>query len=83
MVPQNEPLAKRLARIYFEEGLAEALSEADQKTKGRGINYLFRGLCFGLEKFKQFNKLIWPYTDNQDLKNLIEYSQTRLTNFLA
>lgn len=77
MVPQNEPLPKRLVRIYFENGLSDALSEAEQHTKGRNINYLFRGLCFGLTKFKQLNKLIWPYTDSQDLKNLIEYSQTR------
>lgn len=77
MTPQNEPLAKRLARICFEEGPIEALSEAEAKTRGQNINHVFRGLNYFLAKVKQFNHLLWPYTDNHDLKNLSEFSQTR------
>lgn len=77
MTPQNEPLPKRLARICFENGPVEALNEAEQKTKGHNINYIFRGLNFGLEKLKQINHFLWPYLDTEDLKNLSEYSQTR------
>lgn len=77
ITPRNEPLAKRLARICFEEGPIDALREAEEKTHGQKINYLFRGLSFILTKAKQFNQLIWPYTDNQNINILTEYSQTR------
>lgn len=77
ITPQNEPLPKRLARILFEEGPINALQEAEQKTHGQKINYLFKGLCYGLNKVKQFNHMIWPYTDNQNIDILSEYSQTR------
>lgn len=77
MTPINEPLAKRLTRICFEEGPIDALREAEEKTHGQKINYLLRGLCFALTKVKQFNQLIWPYTDNQNVDILNEYSQTR------
>lgn len=77
ITPQNEPLAKRLARIFFEEGPIDALREAEQKTQGQKINYVLRGLLIALTKFKQFNRLIWPYTDNQNLDILSVYSQTR------
>lgn len=77
ITPRNEPLAKRLARIFFEEGPIDALREAEQKTQGQKINYLLRGLLIGFTKVKQFNSLLWPYTDNQDLDILSEYSQTR------
>lgn len=77
MTPRNEPLPKRLARICFEEGPVQALNEADQKTKGQNINFIFRGLCYCLAKAKQFNHFLWPYMDSQDLKNLNDYSQTR------
>lgn len=77
MTPQNEPLVKRLVRVCFEEGPIDALSEAEEKTRGQNINYIFRSLCYSLSKIKQFNHFLWPYTDNQDLKNLSKYSQTR------
>lgn len=77
ITPQNEPLAKRLARILFEEGPIEALREAEQKTQDQKINYVFRGLSFALTKLKQFNHMIWPYADNQNINVLNEYSQTR------
>lgn len=77
MTPRNEALPKRLARICFEEGPVEALNEAEQKTKGQNINYIFRGLCYGLAKVKQFNHFLWPYADSQEVKNLNEFSQTR------
>lgn len=77
ITPQNEPLPKRLARILFEEGPISALHEAEQKTHGQKINYLFKGLCYSLNKVKQFNHMIWPYTDNQNMDILSEYSQTR------
>lgn len=77
IAPQNEPLAKRLARICFEEGPINALHEAEEKTHGQKINYLFRGLCFVMTKAKQFNQLIWPYANNQNMNILTEYSQTR------
>lgn len=77
ITPQNEPLAKRLARIFLEEGPIDALREAEHKTQGQKINYLFRGLLIALNKAKQFNGLIWPYADNQDLDILSVYSQTR------
>lgn len=77
ITPQNEPLAKRLARIFLEEGPIDALREAEQKTQGQKINYVFRGLCFALTKLKEFNHMIWPYSDNQNIDILNEYSQTR------
>lgn len=77
IAPQNEPLAKRLARICFEEGPLNALREAKEKTHGQKINYLFHGLSFVMTKAKQFNQLIWPYADNQNINILTEYSQTR------
>lgn len=77
ITPQNEPLAKRLARIFFEEGPIDALREAEQKTQGQKINYIFRGLCFALTKLKEINHLVWPYTDNQNIDVLSVYSQTR------
>lgn len=77
ITPQNEPFAKRLARIFFEEGPIDALREAEQKTQGQRINYLFRGLLVALKNAKQFNGLIWPYADIQNLDILSEYSQTR------
>lgn len=78
IAPANEPLAKQLARICFEDGPIAALQEAEEKTHGQKINYLFRGLCFISTKAKQLNRLIWPYdgTDN-DIDILNEYSQTR------
>lgn len=76
IAPQNEPIAKRLARICFEDGPIAALQEAEEKTHGQKINYLFRSLCFVLTKAKQFNQLIWPYIDNQNIDILNEYSQT-------
>lgn len=77
ITPQNEPIAKRLARICFEEGPIAALQEAEEKTHGQKVNYLFRSLWFILTKAKQFNQLIWPYIDNQNLDILNEFSQTR------
>lgn len=77
ITPQNEPLAKRLARILFEDGPIDALREAEQKTQGQKINYVFRGLFFAMTKLKQFNHMIWPYADNQNVDILSEYSQTR------
>lgn len=77
IAPQNEPLLKRLARVCFEEGPIAALQEAEEKTHGHKINYLLRGLCFISTKAKQFNQLIWPYIDNQNLDILNQYSQTR------
>lgn len=77
IAPQNEPVAKRLARILFEDGPIAALREAEEKTHGQKINYLLRGLWFALTKAKQFNQLIWPYVDNQNMDILSEFSQTR------
>lgn len=76
-VSNNEPLAKRLTRIFYESGPIAALQEAEEKTHGQKINYLFRSLCFILTKAKQFNQLIWPYIDNQNIDILNEFSQTR------
>lgn len=77
ITPENEPMAKRLARIFFEDGPIAAIQEAEEKTHGQKINYLFRGLWFVLTKAKQFNQLIWPYIDNQNMDILNEFSQTR------
>lgn len=77
IAPQNEPLAKRLARICCEDGPIAALQEAEEKTHGQKINYLFRTLCFILTKAKQINRLLWPYIDNENVVILNEFSQTR------
>lgn len=77
ITPENEPMAKRLARIFFEDGPIAAIQEAEEKTHGQKINYLFRGLWLVLTKAKQFNQLIWPYIDNQNMDILNEFSQTR------
>lgn len=77
MMPQNETLAKRLTRIYHEEGTIEVLREAERHTQGQPINHMFRGLYFGLTKLKQINHFLWPYTNNQNVQNLGDFSQTR------
>lgn len=77
MMPQNESLAKRLTRIYHEEGTIEALREAEQRTQGQPINHILRALCIGLTKLKQVNHFLWPYRNNQNLQSLGDFSQTR------
>lgn len=77
ITPQNESLAKRLARIFFEDGPVEALREAELQTQDQPINHLFRGLNYALDKFRQFNQVFWPYKNNQNFDNLSEFVQTR------
>ncbi|XP_031625036.1 aladin [Contarinia nasturtii] len=77
ITPQNEPLPKRLARIFFEEGPTEALREAELQTQDQPINYLFRGLNFALCKLKHLNQIFWPYRNNENVNNLSEFVQTR------
>lgn len=40
ITPENEPMAKRLARIFFEDGPIAAIQEAEEKTHGQK-NQLF------------------------------------------
>lgn len=77
MMPQNESLAKRLTRIYHEEGTIEALKQAELHTQGQPINHILRGLYFGLTKLKEVNRFLWPYTNNQNVQSLGDFSQTR------
>lgn len=72
----NEPLTKRLTRIYFEDGLGEALADAEAKTAGYpAIRFIVQVTRYLFEKSKQLNDLVWP--SYQDTNLIEEYSQTR------
>lgn len=76
MAPVNEPLTKRLTRIYFEDGLSEALAEAEEKTANYPmLRFIVQSTRYLFEKTKQLNMLLWP--NYQDTNLIEEYSQTR------
>lgn len=76
MTPQNEPLAKRLTRIYFEDGLNEALNEAQHGTKGWKVtNFIVKWTKFLFEKSQQLDTFLRPRYDESKL--IDEFSQAR------
>lgn len=76
MAPVNEPLTKRLTRIYFEDGLGEALADAEEKTAAYpAIRIFVQVTRYLFEKSKQLNALVRP--SYQDTNLIEEYSQTR------
>lgn len=76
MAPVNEPLTKRLTRIYFEDGLRDALADAEEKTAAYPVmRFIVQSIRFLFEKSKQLNALVWP--NYQDTNLIEEYSQTR------
>lgn len=76
MAPVNEPLTKRLTRIYFEDGLGEALADAEQNTTAYPtVQLIVRATRYAFERTKQLNAFIWPNYQNINL--IEEYSQTR------
>lgn len=80
MAPVNEPLTKRLTRIYFEDGLSEALAEAEAKAVAYpAVRFIVQTTRFLFEKTKQLNALVWP--NYQDTNLIEEYSQTRYVRF--
>lgn len=76
MTPVNEPLTKRLTRIYFEDGLGEALADAEENSGAYpAIQFIVKSTRYLFEKTKQLNALVWPSYQNTNL--IEEYSQTR------
>lgn len=78
MTPRNEPLTKRLTRIYFEDGLSEALSEAEEKS----VDYPIIRSCLSfarclLKTTDEFHSIIWPRLNDRELSLIENYSQAR------
>lgn len=83
MMPTNEPVIKRLTRTFFEDGILEALNEAQNIQGAHPIMSSIAGyLKRAFEVTSQLNTFFWPYLKEQGAVSIAKFSETRLVHCL-
>lgn len=80
MMPVNEPLIKRIARTYIEDGLFEALNEASDQESNSSNPIVYTLAKYALQLIDlgtKFRLYVRPHVRNQGIFSIANFSQTR------